>query len=80
METFQTFHIMTLSGKGMLKGSIFGVVVATSKPGQLPQIPDGYWENYRIIREADFKLADEAKKSIEERGYYLFGGYNKIAD
>jgi hypothetical protein len=63
--------ILFLSGEGVLKPSVFGI----SPEGKLPPIiPGGHWLHYRKIREDRFKLAAEAKKSVAEHGYYVFGG------
>jgi hypothetical protein len=67
------FAIVTWAGDDARPESIFGVIDEKGS-GKLPGIsPHGYWADFRIIDEAQFKFADEAKKSIGKDGYYLMG-------
>jgi hypothetical protein len=37
-------------------------------------MPNGHWAGFRVpIDERRFKFAQEARKAIEDHGYYLFG-------
>ena len=53
-------------------GTIFGIL-DNDAPGDLPQLPGGYWKDYHIADERTFKFAEEAKKAIAQHGYYLLG-------
>jgi hypothetical protein len=65
--------IMTWTGRSARSGTIFGVV-DHQNPAQLPQLPNGHWAGFRVpIDERRFKFAQEARKAIENHGYYLFG-------
>jgi hypothetical protein len=67
------FTIMTWAGDDVRPESIFGVVDQEGS-GRLPALsPHGYWADFRIIDETQFKFAEEAKKSIGKDGYYLMG-------
>lgn len=67
------FAIMAWTSRHSLVSSIFGVL-DQGNPGRLPMIAsDGHWSDFRSIDESRFKFADEAKKSIAVKGYYLVG-------
>jgi hypothetical protein len=67
------FAIMLWTSNSARAGTIFAVIDHKS-PTQLPQLPNGHWANFRVpIEERRFKFAQEAKKAIEDHGYYLFG-------
>jgi hypothetical protein len=67
------FAIMTWTSKGARANTIFGVIDHES-PVQLPQLPNGHWASFRVpIDGRRFKFAQEARKAIEDHGYYLFG-------
>ena len=74
------FVIMSWSGDGSRTQSIFGVTNEKGS-GKLPAIsPHGYWADFRIIDEAQFKFAEEAKASIGKDGYFLMGAGVTIAE
>ena len=67
------FAIMTWAGDAARAESIFGLTDETGS-GKLPVIsPHGYWADFRVIDEAQFKFAEEAKASIGKDGYFLIG-------
>ena len=53
-------------------GTIFGIL-DNDAPGNLPLLPNGYWEHYHIADERTLKFAEEARKAIALHGYYLLG-------
>jgi hypothetical protein len=67
------FMIMTWVGDAAQALSIFGVIDEEGS-GKLPALsPHGHWAEFRVIDEAQFKFAEEAKACIGKDGYYLMG-------
>jgi hypothetical protein len=60
-------------------GTLFGILNA-EVPGVLPVISGGHWEDYSIINDGTFRLAEEAKNAINRHGYYLLGAVQSPAD
>ena len=46
-------------------GTIFGIL-DNDAPGNLPLLPNGYWEHYHIADERTLKFAEEARKASRD--------------
>lgn len=74
------FAVMVWVSQFAKRTSIFGVLDKAS-PGQLPMIsPKGHWEDFRAVEERNYPDAEEAKKAIADKGYYLVGASVTITE
>jgi hypothetical protein len=73
-ERAMRFAVMMWAGDDVKAESIFGVIDEQNPDATLPPVSsNGFWADFLVIDERQFRFADDAKASIDKQGYYLMG-------